>query len=31
MLLWIPATLAASVPQVGRNARQRGLLPKSGP
>jgi len=31
MLLWIPATLAASVLQVGRNALQRGLLPKSGP
>jgi drug/metabolite transporter (DMT)-like permease len=30
-LLWIPATLAASVLQVGRNALQRGLLPKSGP
>jgi drug/metabolite transporter (DMT)-like permease len=29
--LWIPATLAASVLQVGRNALQRGLLPKSGP
>jgi drug/metabolite transporter (DMT)-like permease len=28
---WIPATLAASVLQVGRNALQRGLLPKSGP
>ena len=31
MFLWIPATLAASVLQVGRNALQRGLLPKSGP
>jgi drug/metabolite transporter (DMT)-like permease len=31
MLLWIPATLAASVLQVARNALQRGLLPKSGP
>lgn len=31
MVLWIPATLAASVLQVGRNALQRGLLPKSGP
>lgn len=31
MLLWVPATLAASVLQVGRNALQRGLLPKSGP
>jgi drug/metabolite transporter (DMT)-like permease len=31
MLLWIPATLAASVLQVGRNALQRGLMPKSGP
>jgi len=31
MLLWIPVTLAASVLQVGRNALQRGLLPKSGP
>jgi drug/metabolite transporter (DMT)-like permease len=30
-LLWIPATLTASVLQVGRNALQRGLLPKSGP
>ena len=30
-LLWIPATLAASVLQVARNALQRGLLPKSGP
>ena len=30
-ILWIPATLAASVLQVGRNALQRGLLPKSGP
>jgi drug/metabolite transporter (DMT)-like permease len=29
--IWIPATLAASVFQVGRNALQRGLLPKSGP
>ena len=29
--LWIPATIAASVLQVGRNALQRGLLPKSGP
>lgn len=29
--LWIPATLAASVLQVGRNALQRGLLPRSGP
>jgi drug/metabolite transporter (DMT)-like permease len=31
MFLWIPATLAASVLHVGRNALQRGLLPKSGP
>ena len=31
MFLWIPATMAASVLQVGRNALQRGLLPKSGP
>ena len=30
-ILWIPATLAASALQVGRNALQRGLLPKSGP
>jgi drug/metabolite transporter (DMT)-like permease len=30
-LLWIPATLAAAVLQVGRNALQRGLLPTSGP
>lgn len=30
-LLWIPATLAASVLQVARNALQRGLMPKSGP
>lgn len=30
-LLWIPATLAASMLQVARNALQRGLLPKSGP
>lgn len=31
MLLWIPATIAASVLQVARNALQRGLLPRSGP
>ena len=31
VFLWIPATLAASVLQVGRNALQRGLLPRSGP
>jgi drug/metabolite transporter (DMT)-like permease len=31
MLLWIPATLAASVLQVARNGLQRSLLPKSGP
>lgn len=31
MLLWIPATVAASVLQVWRNALQRGLMPKSGP
>jgi drug/metabolite transporter (DMT)-like permease len=30
-LLWIPATLAAAVLQVGRNALQRGLMGKSGP
>jgi drug/metabolite transporter (DMT)-like permease len=30
-LLWIPATIAASVLQVARNALQRGLMPKSGP
>ncbi|HUO21108.1 MAG TPA: DMT family transporter [Caulobacteraceae bacterium] len=29
--IWIPATVAASVLQVARNALQRGLLPKSGP
>jgi drug/metabolite transporter (DMT)-like permease len=31
MLLWIPATLAASVLQVARNGLQRSLLPRSGP
>ncbi len=30
-LIWIPATIAASVLQVARNALQRGLLPRSGP
>jgi drug/metabolite transporter (DMT)-like permease len=30
-LFWVPFTLAAAVLQVGRNALQRGLLPKSGP
>lgn len=30
-LLWIPATIAASVLQVARNALQRGLMPRSGP
>jgi drug/metabolite transporter (DMT)-like permease len=30
-LLWIPATLFASVFQVARNALQRGLMPSTGP
>jgi len=30
-LLWIPATIAASVFQVGRNALQRGVMSSSGP
>jgi drug/metabolite transporter (DMT)-like permease len=30
-LLWIPATIAASVFQVGRNALQRGMMPATGP
>ncbi len=29
--LWIPATIAASVFQVGRNALQRGVMSSSGP
>lgn len=30
-LLWIPATIAASVFQVGRNALQRGVMTSAGP
>ena len=30
-LLWIPATIAASIFQVGRNALQRGLMGSGGP
>lgn len=30
-LLWVPATIAASVFQVGRNALQRGVMADSGP
>jgi drug/metabolite transporter (DMT)-like permease len=30
-LLWIPATIAASIFQVARNALQRGLMPSTGP
>ncbi|MDO6416386.1 DMT family transporter [Sphingomonas sp. BIUV-7] len=30
-LLWIPATIAASIFQVGRNALQRGIMSETGP
>lgn len=30
-LLWIPATIAASIFQVARNALQRGMMPATGP